>query len=91
MYFIDAQYVHSWQYDTHLCDCPSRSTRVSAFTERHICLLLSPNGKSGQLCAQAFPLFICIYNIYMKNFDSFPLYQRKNYHDPLRSLFVDNF
>jgi hypothetical protein len=34
---------------------PSRSTRVSAFTERHICLLVSPSGKSGQLCMRAFP------------------------------------
>jgi hypothetical protein len=26
-----------------------------------------------------------------KNFENFSLYQRKNYHDPLRSLFVANF
>jgi hypothetical protein len=45
-------------------------------------LLLSPSGKSEQLCARAFPY---------KNLESFSLYQRKNYHDPLRSQFVDNF
>jgi hypothetical protein len=27
----------------------------------------------------------------LKNLESFSLYRRKNYHDPLRSLFVANF
>jgi hypothetical protein len=45
-------------------------------------LLLSPSGKSGQICARAFPL---------KNLESLSLYRRKNYHDLLRSLFVANF
>jgi hypothetical protein len=45
-------------------------------------LLLSPNGKSGQLYAQTFPL---------KNLKSFSLYRHKNYHALLRSLFVTNF
>jgi Golgi nucleoside diphosphatase len=45
-------------------------------------LLLSPSGKSGQLCARAFPL---------KKLENFSLYRRKNYHDPLISLFVVNF
>jgi hypothetical protein len=56
---------------------------------RHAChgrrpylLLLSPSGKSGQLCVRAFPL---------KNSESFSLYRCKNYHDLLRSLFVANF
>jgi hypothetical protein len=34
-------------------------------------------------------LSIC--EICKKNLESFSLYQRKNYHDPLRSLFVANF
>jgi hypothetical protein len=37
---------------------------VSAFTGRHICVLLSPRGKSGKLCVWAFPL---------KNVESFSL------------------
>jgi hypothetical protein len=51
-------------------------------------LLLSPSGKSGQLCARAFPF---------KDLESFSLSlslslsRRKNYHDPLRSVFVANF
>jgi hypothetical protein len=45
-------------------------------------LLLFSSGKSGQLCARTFPL---------KNLEIFSPYRRKNYHDLLRSLFVDNF
>jgi len=33
-YFTDAQCVHLWQYDRHLCDSSSRSTRVSAYHGR---------------------------------------------------------
>jgi hypothetical protein len=33
----------------------------------------------------------CICEIRKKNLVSFSLYRRKNYHDPLRSLFVANF
>jgi hypothetical protein len=45
-------------------------------------LVLSPSGKSGQTRARAFPL---------KKTWKFTLYRHKNYHDPLRSLFVANF
>jgi hypothetical protein len=56
---------------------------VSAYHGRRpYLLLLSPSGKSGQLCARAFPL---------KNLESFSVYRRNNYLDPLRSLFVANF
>jgi hypothetical protein len=34
-------------------------------------------------------LSIC--EICKKNLESFSLYRRKNYHDPLRGLFVKNF
>jgi hypothetical protein len=38
------------------CDNPSHSTRVSEYHGRRpYLLLLSPSGKSGQLCARAFP------------------------------------
>jgi hypothetical protein len=99
-YFTAAQYIQLWQYGRHLCDSPSRSTRVSAyhgrpepqqrdtvakiltFTERHIwyyCLLAAKQGNYVHgLCLE-------------KKLESFSLYRRKNYHDPLRSLFVGNF
>ena len=32
-----------------------------------------------------------LWNIKKNPFESFSLYRRKNYHDPLRSLFVANF
>jgi len=34
---------------------------------------------------------LSIYEICLKNLESFSLYRRKNYRDPLRSLFVANF
>jgi len=33
-HFTDAQCFHLWQYGRHLCDNPSRSTRVSAYHGR---------------------------------------------------------
>jgi hypothetical protein len=48
-------------------------------------ILLSPSGKSWQLCARAFHL--------KKNFNSLSLSlsRCKNYHDPLSSPFVEDF
>jgi hypothetical protein len=56
--------------------------KILTFTERHIwyyCLLAANQGN-------------CVHGLFFdKNLESFSLYRRKNYHDPLRSLFIVNF
>jgi hypothetical protein len=84
-YFTDAQCVHFWLYGRHLCDNPFYPTRVSisrSTIATAAVILLLPSGKLRQMCARAF---------FKKYLKSFSVYWRKNYHDPLLSLFVANF
>jgi hypothetical protein len=71
----------------HITVNPSHSSadtvaKILTFTERHIwyyCLLAAHQGNY-------------VHGLFLeKNVESFSLYRRKNYRDPLRSLFVGNF
>jgi hypothetical protein len=61
-YFKDAQNILIWQYGRHLCHSPTDEVLAYSKTQNYcsrllnaIFVLLSPSGKPGQLCAQAFP------------------------------------
>ena len=57
-------------------------TRVSISRSTRATVAVCPSGKQGKY----------VRGLFLKNnFNSFSLYRRKNYHDPLRSPFVANF
>ena len=63
--------------------CVFQNTKwLLKFTERHICFYCLLVANQGNYMRGLF---------LKKNLESFSFYRRKNYHDPLRSIFVPNF
>jgi hypothetical protein len=58
----------------------------------HACQHITVDGHTCYYCLLAANQGNYVRELFLlKNLESFTLYRRKNYHDPLRSLFVANF
>jgi hypothetical protein len=57
----------------------------------HACQHITVDGHTCYYCLLAVNQVSYVRELFLKNLESFSLCRRKNYHDPLRSLFVANF
>jgi hypothetical protein len=57
----------------------------------HACQHITVDGHTCYYCPLAANQGNYVRELFLENLGSFSVYRRKNYHDPLRSLFVANY